>query len=174
LKWTTPIKGLSLTGKAGANYYTSYNKTFKSTAQFDENKSIGPNSLSVNSSNNLYTDVEALANYDLKVSDHSLNMLLGTSLEQTQNKGMNGYRTTFPNNYLYELSSGDASTSTNGSSLTEYTLLSFFGRVNYSFKDRYLLEANVRADGSSRFADGKRWGVFPSVSVGWRVSEEAF
>ena len=55
-----------------------------------------------------------------------------------------------------------------------YTLLSFFGRVNYSFKDRYLLEANVRADGSSRFADGKRWGVFPSVSVGWRVSEEAF
>ena len=174
LKWTTPIKGLSLTGKAGANYYTSYNKTFKSTEQFDENKSIGPNSLSANSSNNLYTDVEALANYDLKISDHSLNVLLGTSLEETQNKGMNGYRTTFPNNYLYELSSGDASTSTNGSSLTEYTLLSFFGRVNYSFKDRYLLEANVRADGSSRFADGKRWGVFPSVSVGWRISEEAF
>lgn len=174
LKWTTPIKGLSLTGKAGANYYTSYNKTFKSTAQFDENKSIGPNSLSMNSANNLYTDVEALANYDLKIADHSLSLLAGTSLEQTQNKGINGYRTTFPNNYLYELSSGDASTATNGSSLSEYTLLSFFGRVNYSFKDRYLIEGNVRADGSSRFADGKRWGIFPSVSVGWRVSEESF
>lgn len=174
LKWTTPIKGLSFTGKAGTNYYTTSDKTFKSTAQFDANKSIGPNSLSAGSANNLYTDVEALANYDLKVQDHSLNVLLGTSLEQTQNKGLNGYRTTFPNNYLYELSSGDASTSTNGSSLYEYTLMSFFGRVNYSFKDRYLIEVNVRADGSSRFADGKRWGIFPSVSVGWRISEESF
>ena len=58
--------------------------------------------------------------------------------------------------------------------MTESYLVSFYGRLNWTLMDRYLLEANVRADGSSRFADGKRWGVFPSVSVGWRVSEEAF
>ena len=72
------------------------------------------------------------------------------------------------------MGSGDKSTATNNSSLEEYALLSFFGRINYSFKDRYLLEANLRYDGSSRFADGHRWGLFPSVSAGWRVSEEDF
>ena len=58
--------------------------------------------------------------------------------------------------------------------MEEYALLSFFGRINYSLKDRYLLEANLRHDGSSRFADGHRWGIFPSVSAGWRISEENF
>lgn len=174
LKWTTPIKGLSFTGKAGTNYYTSNNKTFKASVQFDENKKIGPNSLNISDANNLYTDVEALANYDRTWGDHTLGVLLGTSLEQTKNKGLSGYRTTFPNNYLYELSSGDASTATNNSSLEEYTLLSYFARVNYSLKNRYLIEANVRADGSSRFAADNRWGYFPSISVGWRVSEESF
>lgn len=53
-------------------------------------------------------------------------------------------------------------------------MLSYFGRVNYSYNDRYLLEVNVRADGSSRFYKNNRWGVFPSVSAGWRISEESF
>ena len=53
-------------------------------------------------------------------------------------------------------------------------MLSYFGRVNYAYKGKYLLEANLRSDGSSRFAPGNRWGVFPSFSVGWRVSEEDF
>ena len=86
--------------------------------------------------------------------------------EQSNNKGLEGYRNTFPNNYLYELGSGDKSTATNDSSLEEYALLSFFGRINYAWKDRYLLEANLRYDGSSRFADGHRWGLFPSVQGG--------
>lgn len=81
---------------------------------------------------------------------------------------------TFPNNFLYELGAGDASTATNGSGFDEYALVSFFGRVNYSFKDRYLLEGNLRYDGSSRFAKDNRWGLFPSVSAGWRISEEDF
>ena len=95
-------------------------------------------------------------------------------MEQSNNKGLEGYRNTFPNNYLYELGSGDKSTATNDSSLEEYALLSFFGRINYAWKDRYLLEVNLRYDGSSRFADGHRWGLFPSVSAGWRISEEDF
>lgn len=53
-------------------------------------------------------------------------------------------------------------------------LLSFFGRVNYTFKDRYLLTATVRADGTSRFSKDNRWGIFPAVALGWRISEEAF
>ena len=94
--------------------------------------------------------------------------------DQSCDRSLYGYRNTFPNNYLYELSSGDKSTANNSSGLGEYALLSYFGRINYSFKDRYLLEGNFRYDGSSRFAKDNRWGFFPSVSVGWRISEESF
>ena len=174
LKWDTPIKGLSLIGKIGANFYSSYNKSYRAKVQFDENKSIGPNSLSVSSSNNTYTTMEAMATYEKQIKDHAFKVLVGTSVEQSSNKSLNGGRNTFPNNYLYELSSGDTSTSSNGSSLSEYALVSYFGRVNYSWKDRYLLEGNIRYDGSSRFHKDNRWGFFPSVSAGWRVSEEAF
>ena len=57
---------------------------------------------------------------------------------------------------------------------TKQTMLSFFGRVNYSLMDRYLFQASIRADGSSVLAEGKKWGYFPSVSAGWRISEENF
>ena len=57
---------------------------------------------------------------------------------------------------------------------TDWALISYFGRLNYAFKGRYLFEANVRYDGSSRFAPESRWGVFPSFSAGWRINEEKF
>ena len=174
LKWITPINGLSLTGKAGTNYSTSFNKTYRAVTFFDNSKTISPASLSVSTSNNVYTSLEALANYDRTFGEHTVNVLAGTSVEQTVNRSLNGSRNTFPNNYLYELNSGDSTTASNGSSQNEHALISFFGRVNYSFKDKYLFEANVRYDGSSRFARARRWGLFPSVSAGWRISEEDF
>ena len=174
LKWLTPIEGLSLTGKAGTNYSTSFNKTFRAVTYFDESKTISPATLSVSSSNNLYTSLEALINYDRTFGNHTVNVLAGASVEQTTNRSVNGSRNTFPNNFLYELSSGDSTTASNSSSMSEHALVSFFGRVNYSFLNRYLFEANIRYDGSSRFAKASRWGLFPSVSAGWRVSEEDF
>lgn len=174
LKWDTPVKGLSLIGKAGVNYWTKYDKAYRANTYFDDSKTVGPATLNVWTANNTYTTFEALATYEKQMKDHSLKLLLGTSVEQSSNKGLEGYRNTFPNNHLYELGSGNKSTATNNSSLEEYALLSYFGRVNYSLKDRYLLEGNLRYDGSSRFADGHRWGLFPSVSAGWRVSEETF
>jgi hypothetical protein len=56
----------------------------------------------------------------------------------------------------------------------EWRLLSLIGRVNYAYKDKYLLSASIRRDGSSRFAPGYNWGTFPSVSGGWRISDESF
>ena len=56
----------------------------------------------------------------------------------------------------------------------ELAMISWFARINYDFAGKYLLEANIRADASSRFAEGHRWGYFPSFSGAWRISEEAF
>jgi len=79
---------------------------------------------------------------------------------------------------LQDPSIGDASSATEPYDAdgggTEYASRSFFGRVNYAFANRYLLEANIRFDGSSRFAPGHRWGIFPSFSAGWRICEEDF
>jgi iron complex outermembrane receptor protein len=62
----------------------------------------------------------------------------------------------------------------NSTFISDYKLISFFGRFNYNLNDRYLLSASVRRDGSSRFGPGNQWGTFPSVSLGWRVSQEPF
>lgn len=174
LKWFTPVKGLSLSGKAGVNYWTKYDKTFFAEIRFDDSMTVGPASLNIWTANNTYTTLEALVNYEKQIQKNNIKVLAGSSVEQASNRSLDGYRNTFPNNFLYQLGAGDASTATNGSGLDEYALVSFFGRVNYSFDDRYLLEGNVRYDGSSRFAKDNRWGFFPSVSAGWRISEEDF
>ena len=83
-------------------------------------------------------------------------------------------RKNFPNNDLDDMNAGDASTQKNEGYRRELAMISWFGRVNYDYAGKYLLEANIRADASSRFADGNRWGYFPSFSAAWRMSEEGF
>ena len=77
--------------------------------------------------------------------------------------------------FLYNnLGAGNADKPTVGSNASSSKMSSFFARLNYTYKDRYLVTASLRADGSSNFADGERWGYFPSVALGWRFSEENF
>ena len=78
----------------------------------------------------------------------------------------------FPNDNVHTLNAGTVY----GGSQTksEWSLLSYLGRVNYDFKKKYLITATLRADGSSRFGSENKWGIFPSASVGWRISEENF
>lgn len=174
LTWTTPVKGLSLGGKTGITYHTDYNKSYRAKTFFDESKTVGPAALSVTSGNNTYKTFEATAVYDKQIGKHTVRFLAGSSFEDYKENYLTGYRNTFPNNYLYELASGSASSMTNDGYSNEWSLLSYFGRLNYSYQDRYLVEVNARYDGSSRFATNERWGFFPSVSAGWRVSEENF
>jgi TonB-linked SusC/RagA family outer membrane protein len=174
LNWETPLKDLSFSGKAGITYHTNYNKSFLAETYFDNSKTVGPTSLSVTSGNNTYQTFEGVLKYDKNIAYHAINIMAGTSLETYRDNSLWGYRNNFPNNYLYELAAGSASSMSNDGSSNEWALLSYFGRFNYSWSDRYLLEINARYDGSSRFAKNNRWGFFPSFSVGWRISEENF
>ncbi|GAT62007.1 TonB-dependent receptor [Paludibacter jiangxiensis] len=174
LVWQTPVDGLTITGKAGINYNNNYNKSFIAQTYFDASKTVGPASLSVTSDNATYRSFEGLVNYKKQFHAHSINLLAGASSETYTYKNLYGYRNTFPNNYLYELNAGSGASASNSGYLSEWGLMSFFGRANYSLMDKYLFEANVRYDGSSRFAPSHRWGVFPSFSAGWRISEEKF
>src|SRR5690606_23792586 len=84
------------------------------------------------------------------------------------------FRDEFPNNEIYEIDAGATVRATNTGGASRNTLSSYFGRLNYGFQDKYLLEANFRYDGSSRFPEDSRWGLFPSFSAGWRLSQEGF
>jgi TonB-linked SusC/RagA family outer membrane protein len=134
----------------------------------------GPNNLTENNDYLSVVTLQALLQYTKKFGENEFNVLGGYSQEKTQFNYLRGYRFGFLNNSLSELDAGPVTgQETNGSSY-QVGLQSFFGRINYSFRDKYLLEANIRNDGSSRFAKGKRWGTYPSFSAAWRLSEEPF
>lgn len=106
---------------------------------------------------------------------HRLNVLAGTEAIKGIGRDFSGTRTTFFSEdpqYMF-LSAGSSGINNTGAGY-EYALFSLFGKVNYSLKDRYLLEATVRRDGSSRFGANNRYGTFPAFSAGWRVSKESF
>jgi TonB-linked SusC/RagA family outer membrane protein len=113
---------------------------------------------------------------DFGGSKHNLTVLLGESLYQGVYEGMrtsgNAGQEHYYKSSFYDVSKILAETTT--SSYVKSSLLSFFGRVNYKFNEKYLLTASVRADGSSKLAEGHKWGYFPSVAAGWRINEESF
>ncbi|MFI3332851.1 MAG: TonB-dependent receptor [Rikenellaceae bacterium] len=120
---------------------------------------------------------ENILTYDVEINqDHRLNFLLGATAEKTSTASLYGYGTSFfsdSDDYVY-LSQADADSEQTSSSGSYESAQSFLFRMNYVLKDKYLLTASLRADGSSVFGPDHRWGYFPSVAAGWRVSEEPF
>jgi TonB-linked SusC/RagA family outer membrane protein len=112
--------------------------------------------------------------YDKSIGEHDLSLLGGYSQEHNKYNYLFGSRYGYLNNALDQLDAGPVIGQQNSGNSGEYALQSFFGRINYSFKKKYLLEGNIRDDGSSRFAKANRWAIFPSASAGWRISEEPF
>lgn len=104
---------------------------------------------------------------------HDISALAGFEAMYYNTNNANVEKNSFLNDRLVELDTVTNMVSITGTQ-ADYASASVFGRVNYAYDNRYLLEANLRYDGSSRFARESRWGLFPSVSAGWRISEEAF
>ena len=120
--------------------------------------------------------MELTASYTKQIGEHNFGVLAGHSYQLFTYEMLSGKNNDFiTDGFLFNnLGAGNAKRPTVGSSATKSRMASFFGRVNYSFKDCYLLTATIRTDGSSNFAEGNRWGVFPSVAAGWRFLEEDF
>ena len=120
--------------------------------------------------------VENTLTYDKRVNDHTVRVLLGQSAQRYQYYKGIGTAQNVPNNsegdYYFRLGTTGTRNVVDEGDLS--TIASYFGRVNYSFRNRYLLNASLRADGSSKFTGNQRWGYFPSVGAGWIISDEAF
>lgn len=119
-------------------------------------------------------NLDLLLNFNKQFGSHTLSAMLGYHVETYNVRYNTMYRENFASNELTDMNGGDAATQTNGGYSRELNMLSYFGRINYDYKNKYLLEANFRADASSRFAPGNRWGYFPSFSAAWRLTEESF
>lgn len=134
------------------------------------------NKLSYNWSDFYRFLANATAKYNTTLADkHNFGALLGTSYEYYSYEQLTAARSGFPNNDMTSIEGGASikdGNYTNGGSSTDNRLLSYFGRLNYNFDERYLLEFTLRADGSSKFVE--KWGYFPSLSAGWRISQEEF
>lgn len=120
--------------------------------------------------------MELTANYSKRLGDHNFSALVGYSFQRFTDESLGAGNSQFlTDGFLYNnLSAGAYPKPSVSSSASKDEMASFFGRVNYSFKDRYLLTATLRADGASNFAKNNRWGYFPSVALGWRFTEEEF
>jgi TonB-linked SusC/RagA family outer membrane protein len=130
---------------------------------------------SVNTNN--WWSLHSRVQYDWKIGQHNTNFMVGHEAQAHGYESLTGTRKKFITNTIEELSGGDASSISNvinGSGKGSGARESYFGRLNYSYKDRYFLQGTYRMDGSSAFREGRRWGSFPAVSVAWRVSEEGF
>lgn len=149
-------------------------KAFVKTMPLDPAQAGKPNELTEAFTNWHRANFDVLLNYDQKFGDHGLKAMVGWHTEKYDVRYNYAYRQNFPNNELTDMNAGAASTQQNSGFTRELAMLSYFGRVNYDYAGKYLLEANFRADASSRFAPGNRWGYFPSFSGAWRISEEAF
>lgn len=188
-----PIKNLKIKSTLGINYYaTNYHSLspiyrFSVYSYNEDHETVNQNM----SSGKTLTWTNT-AGYDFKVNEeHAFNALIGTEAVKFQGVGMSGSNwnlvpqmDNFNHAYL-DNTTGKAHLDTDGKTVIEtrvvggapsvdYSRLSYFGRLGYNYKEKYMLNATLRADGSSRFASGHRWGYFPSVSAGWTISNESF
>ena len=119
-------------------------------------------------------NLQLLINFNKEFGDHHVTALLGINSRKIESILTRMSVFDLRSNELDQISAGDLTQDDLFGNATNYGLMSYFGRVNYSLKDKYLFEANLRYDGTSRFAEENRFHAFPSFSVGWRLSEETF
>jgi TonB-linked SusC/RagA family outer membrane protein len=126
---------------------------------------------------NFWWSANARLQYDATFGKHTVSGMAGHEAQAWGYEFLSGTRKNFITNVIEELVAGDASSISNvinNSRRSHGAQESYFGRVNYIYNDKYILQGTIRADGSSRFGEDKRWGYFPAVSVAWRVSQEEF
>ena len=135
----------------------------------------GSNGFTLEDTRRFYTNLYTYLKYDFSLADnaHNFNVMVGYNQESEKYENIKAYR----KDYAFDLpviNAGSSANWSNSGGEEEWAIMSVFGRLNYNYKERYLFEANMRYDGTSRIASENRWGVFPSFSVGWRVTEEEF
>lgn len=173
LDWQV-LEGLKLSAIGGYKRGNRYQKRFLASQRLNANILLGPTSVNIINDATVYGTAQALAEYNKTINDHHFGVLAGYSFEANRFDALDGYRDKLPGNDLSEINVGSPEGQRVEGTANEWALQSVFGRVRYDFADKYLFESTLRYDGSSRFPTAQKYAIFPSVAVGWRLSEEGF
>lgn len=158
------------------NYYYPTSLSSGASAPYSDNAKLAANGIAQNQ-NTIDQLAEFTLNYNKRFGKHSVNGLAGYSAQMNKTDFLKVTAKGFEDDRIQEITAKGAEGT--DFQLTQaykstYTLMSYFGRVGYSYAEKYFLTASIRTDGSSRFGPQNKWGVFPSVSAGWNVSNESF
>lgn len=177
------MKGLSLTAQYNGQYNNNlgdgYNQLAYCYTDLDGSNMTKPLDYPTTLTNSRSTTDEYYStfftnlNFNQTFGIHEISGVLGYQQESTVTKTSKAQKSDPPKDGLHQVDSGTSSTIAEGNK-SQLRMMSYFGRLNYSLMGKYLAEANFRADASSRFAEGNRWGYFPSFSGAWRIGEENF
>lgn len=179
LKAADIVKGLNLRAVLGTQYRRGDRETFFRTVPLWGKSRVLSYLNQVNSFqlfNELTTNynLQFLANYDKQIGKHTFGLFAGYQWEDFRYASFTTAASNLVSNDLPTLNLGDDKTKSNSQNIYAYAYQSVFGRVNYSYADRYLIEGTLRSDESSRLAPGYRVKVFPSASAGWNIHREAW
>ena len=174
----TPVKGLEVVGQYSRRQVTTRTRSLitpYTTSLKGQIMGVYPSEDGLTESwgETIRNYYRAQASYEKTVNHHYAKLLVGFQAEDSEYTSFYGSKKGFELGRYY-LDNGDGSTATSGGGASSWAMMSWYARLNYNYKQRYLLEVNGRYDGSSRFTKDNRWGFFPSVSAGWVISEEAF
>lgn len=183
LPWIT--EGLSLSGYGAFNFHFRNEKelwdvwdtyTYRNGEYIKQttNPEGGTIKLKQSHENNLSSTLHLKLNYDRTFGEHHVSAFIAYEQNKYNGEMFDAFRNYFLNSKLDYLSFGGDREKTNSGEGYISARQNFFGRFNYTLKDRYMFEFSIRRDGSMNFAPGKRWGTFPGISAGWRISEESF
>jgi TonB-linked SusC/RagA family outer membrane protein len=175
------IKGLTL-DVIGWRNQNNYNMGNNSKTLYWYGRSVNTVRFSINTPNSMtlvknkayQNNMQSFLTYNLKLRDHAFTLLQGGSYEEYRKDEVTASGQSMISNDYFSLNFADPLTKTSKDLVQTWALASAFGRLNYSFKGKYLFEASYRYDGSSRLAPSNRWQLFPSFSGAWRISEENF
>lgn len=169
------IKNLKFRSSYGWNRTDTDNYNFTPIYEVNANQRNLVNNVYRYNGKSVYQTWENTFTYSKQFGKHDITALYGFTKEKSRFEWVSGSKNNIPNEdsalwYLNAATDGDLASG----SASEFTLMSYLGRINYAYDNKYLLTASFRADGSSRFAKGNRWGYFPSIALGWKISQEEF
>lgn len=168
------IPGLKYKLNLGTDFNLGYNKEFYPVFKSSSYDLRDLASLSERNSRNIGVLIENTLNYEKTVGLHKFSILAGYVARENQYNSFSASKNSFPIGDIIRVADAGLTVTGYGGDQYDNSQVGILGRINYQYNDKYLLTANIRRDGSSRFGNDYRFGVFPSASVGWKISQEEF
>lgn len=173
LDWN-PLEGLHFSAIGGYNFTLTEQRSYLASQRLNDQVFLAQSYLNQFSNKQIYRTAQFLGEYTRDIGNNTVDFLIGYSFENQLNTFFNGYRQDFPSNDYTVMGMGGADNQQAGGYDAEWAIQSVFSRLKYNYREKYLFEATIRYDGSSRFPASNKYAFFPSMALGWRLSEEDF